>query len=311
MSRPSTPQKPLDALGAKRPSPWRKPVPNLIPDPPKRHHSISRASSFRHLTLLPSNEPQPPMPSNYQEIIDMHTGTQQRVERPASPTPPHGSQEDVSAPQGGAPSTRTQASTRVRRPRREDKALPTLPDARSDRRLSDAGSTSTTSTRVEPSPEPVADAWTRSPRATTSRLADVPQPRPAGPQEEQRDAHTSVDAEFFHGPYNIVYPSNLNSSKLEVTRRHVAVFPTLPRYKRDNDNVSTDMTAMETLDDARSERHPYASSVMLGKVEGPPPVRELPHVTEPEDDLGCMHCVNHIFRRLFPRRVGSIPNMRY
>ncbi|KAI0773449.1 hypothetical protein BC629DRAFT_724272 [Irpex lacteus] len=124
MSARTSISKPLDASGGMRPKGWRKPVPKLIPDPPKRHNSVSRSSSFRHLVLLPTNEPQPPMPDNWKENIDKALGKGSRVERIRSPMPPHHSRTDVSILESGASRADVSTSTRRHRRRGEEKALP-------------------------------------------------------------------------------------------------------------------------------------------------------------------------------------------
>ena len=86
-----------------------------------------------------------------------------------------------------------------------------------------------------------------------------------------------------------VYPQGLNCSKLDVTRRHVAVFPSLPRNTASRDNVSADLTVLETLEDCRSVRHPYASSVMLDKV-GLQVAPRFSDTHEPDADMGCVSC---------------------
>ncbi|KAI0702893.1 hypothetical protein BC835DRAFT_24126 [Cytidiella melzeri] len=295
--------KPSDASGGMRPKGWRKPVPKLIPDPPKRHHTLSRSSSFRHLTLLPSNEPQPPMPDNWRENIDRAVGKVYRVERPSSPTPPNGSHTDVSASECGVVSRDVTSSTRRRGSRGEEKALPTLPDTRGTQRLSDAVSTlteSTTSTSVEPSADHPMDASTRPSSSKNDQAAVLLQTPPPAPEPER--AHVADDRQFY-GPsdaqYRIVYPQGLNCSKLDVTRRHVAVFPILPRNTTDRDNMSAELTAFETLEDARSVRHPYTSSVMLDKM-----VRAQDRPCSTGTNYGCMQC-GHIFRGFVRRRARS------
>lgn len=135
-----------------------------------------------------------------------------------------------------------------------------------------------------------------------------PQTRPVKPEFEKRGTQVSDDRQFYDAQYRIVrsstipvsdcllttlfeqvYPQGLNCSKLDVTRRHVAVYPSLPRTTADRDNVSADLTALETLDDGRSVRHPYSSSVMLDKVvRHAEPRRSDTHALDA--DMGCMGC---------------------
>ncbi|KAI0092007.1 hypothetical protein BDY19DRAFT_573736 [Irpex rosettiformis] len=303
--------KPLDASGGMRPRGWRKPVPKLIPDPPKRHNSLSRSSSFRHLMLPNTNEPQPPMPDNWKETIDKAL-SKSRVQRPRNPRPPHHAQMDVNTVKCGATTGSISSSTR-QQSRGEEKALPMLPATHAIERQSDAGSTlteSTTSTTVELSTEFPPTTSVRSSSLFHGEQVTLPQTPPPAPEPEKRGAQAVDDRRFYDAQYRIVYPQGLNCSKLDVTRRHVAVFPSLPRNTVDRDNVSADLTAFEYPDDGHSVRHPYASSVMLDKVvqQAGPPFSDT-HV--PDADIGCMSCVGFIFRGFVRRRMGSTSRVKY
>lgn len=125
---------------------WRKPVPEYVPDPPKKPSLLANSSALRRMALLTSGDERPPvsgmcavthsrahrmrqLPPNWRQNIDKALGMETLdVQRPASPTPDSTSNLQKTASRGvTTPKLGTSRS-------REEKALPKVrPDCRPDR----------------------------------------------------------------------------------------------------------------------------------------------------------------------------------
>ena len=134
----------------KRHQGWRKPVPQYVPDPPKKPSLLANTSALRRMALLTSGDEQPPvgccasvadarahaafqLPTNWRENIEKALSHETLdVARPGSPTPESvSSLEQASSASHGVTKTRANlASSKLR----VEKALPKVrPDCAPDR----------------------------------------------------------------------------------------------------------------------------------------------------------------------------------
>lgn len=138
----------------KRHQGWRKPVPQYVPDPPKKSSLLANSSALRRMALLTSGDERPPvsrracianvrahrisqLPANWRENIEKVVGKETLdVERPSSPTPDSVSKLEQASSRGVTKPKPSLASSKSR----AEKALPKVrPDCGLDRSAIHAG----------------------------------------------------------------------------------------------------------------------------------------------------------------------------
>ncbi|GJE84215.1 hypothetical protein PsYK624_002910 [Phanerochaete sordida] len=236
----------------KRHQGWRKPVPQYVPDPPKKPSLLANTSALRRMALLTSGDEQPPLPANWRENIEKALGYETLdVERPGSPTPESvSSLEQASSSNHGVTKTRANlASSKLR----VEKALPKVPCLEANLQ-SDCGSTlagSTRSMKLETSERPSvrsAHSRTRSLPSAQIKEQSTPPPLPAFHITRRGEDPTGLYGAY-NAPYCIVYPRGLGTNSIDTTRRHVAVFPV---FSGSTTDLSVNATVVDSREDVRS-----------------------------------------------------------
>lgn len=289
----------------KRHQVWRKPVPQYVPDPPKKPSLLANSSALRRMALLTSGDDRPPLPTDWRENIENAQRKETLdVERPSSPTPDSTSNFERASSHGVTKSKGKLPSSKLR----VEKALPKVPglEANLQSDCGAAGAASTKSMKLQTA-EQSSLKTTHSHRAQSmpsiKSQSSTPPPPAFNTIRRGEGANAAGPQGVNNTPYCIVYPRGLGTNSIDKTRRHVAVFPV---SSGSNTDLSVNATVVDSREDVRSTCNlrnsssipsllkPGASSVLMSSEKSEP----FTSVLGRRRDSLCLR-VKHAFRSCF------------